>query len=379
MTVKQRKDGRYEIRITINGQRLSVYGKSPTEVKAKAKKKQQEADTCRYIRTDKLGSSMKNYLLVVKKASNIKPASYDRAMSIFRNHIENSSIARKRVSAIQPIEIQLLLNEKKEQGYSHSTVKKVYDLFNEYFRYQKESDAIVKNPMNLVVMPAIEEDHEVVYFTEEEFQKILDMADTKFKYGPNAGKKKYRYADALVLLLMTGMRNGELRGMHRSAVDLEKNTIRIEKTISKTKNEKGESIQIIQSPKSKYSMRTIPLNERAQIAVRNLIETTYDPKSGLLVTTAKGNPLSHNMLQRAFDSLLRQAGLDHHGLHVTRKTAGTMLCKNTNGEGQMKEVAEILGHGKISTTYMYYVGTSNEDKVDLVNHLNFGVKMGSEK
>ena len=43
------------------------------------------------------------------------------------------------------------------------------------------------------------------------------------------------------------------------------------------------------------------------------------------------------------------------GLHSTRKTFATILLKEAEDKGQIKEVSEVLGHSEVATTYKGYI------------------------
>ena len=58
------------------------------------------------------------------------------------------------------------------------------------------------------------------------------------------------------------------------------------------------------------------------------------------------------------------------GLHSTRHTFTTVVLKDAEDKGQIKEVSELLGHSQVSTTYEYYIKASDDDKRNLVNQLN---------
>ena len=47
-----------------------------------------------------------------------------------------------------------------------------------------------------------------------------------------------------------------------------------------------------------------------------------------------------------------------------------MEVKNAEDKGQIKEVSELLGHSKVSTTYQYYIKASDEDKRKLLDQLD---------
>ena len=373
--IRKRKDGRYEARIVIRGERISLYGKTLTEVQAKIKKKKWEVEHQKDIaRSDKLGDSMERWLKTIKRASNIKPSSYDRIESTFREHIQTSELAKKRIDRIEHNDIQKLLNSKlkptneRKNGYSYSTIKKIYDLLREFFRYQVDCDNLMKDPMRLVKMPNVEKSNKnIEFFTPEEMRRIIEVAESI----DEEGNRNYRYGEAIVLLMLSGLRNGELRALTIDSVDFENKMLHVDKTVSRAVDEKtGKYVNMVHSPKTQNSVRDIPLTSRAEKAVKELINTTYNKRTGYLITTQKGNILTHALLQRAYDRILKKAGLQHKGLHSTRHTFGTIMVKKAEGEGQIKEASELLGHSRTSTTYDYYVGTSTAEKVRLMKTLD---------
>lgn len=58
------------------------------------------------------------------------------------------------------------------------------------------------------------------------------------------------------------------------------------------------------------------------------------------------------------------------GLHSTRHTFATIMLKDAEDKGQIKEVSELLGHSQVSTTYEYYIKASDEDKRKLIEQLD---------
>ena len=107
------------------------------------------------------------------------------------------------------------------EGYAYTTVKKVHNILNEYFRYLTQQELIQRNPINAAPMIkksnfyAIQEKEDlptsetVTVFTAEEIEKL--KAEAAKAYG--TGKKLYRQAGAYILMLNTGLRAGEMLGV----------------------------------------------------------------------------------------------------------------------------------------------------------------------
>ena len=94
--------------------------------------------------------SLTHWLQVFKFPS-VERTTYDR-LECTAQHQVFPLIGEKIVSDITAADLKSVLNHWMEQGYAYTTVKKVYILLNEFFRYLTEEDFIQKNPMQSVPM-----------------------------------------------------------------------------------------------------------------------------------------------------------------------------------------------------------------------------------
>ena len=97
-----------------------------------------------------LRDSMQNWLQVFKFPS-VERTTYDRLECTAKNQIY-TILGDKVVGNIQASDIKKLLNHWMTEGYAYTTVKKVYVILNEYFRYLIQQELITKNPMQSVQM-----------------------------------------------------------------------------------------------------------------------------------------------------------------------------------------------------------------------------------
>ena len=97
-----------------------------------------------------LRESMQKWLEVFKFPS-VERSTYDRYECTAKNQIY-PVLGDKVVGDISATDIKDLLNQKMNDGYAYTTVKKVYVVLGEYFRYLTQQEIIVKNPMQSVPM-----------------------------------------------------------------------------------------------------------------------------------------------------------------------------------------------------------------------------------
>ena len=172
-------------------------------------------------------------------------------------------LGTKAVGDITSADIQKLLNDLMNEGYSYSTVKKTYNLLGEFYRYQKKETIITLNPMDGVTMqkkanflsaqgkeikPTCEE---VQIFTPEEIETIRAEAFSTF----SDGTRKYQQPAAYFLMLNTGLRTGETLGLKNCDIDLENRVLYVRRAAKEVSKRNGAEKQagwelIIGKPKS---------------------------------------------------------------------------------------------------------------------------------
>lgn len=118
------------------------------------RKMMKEEDTASYLKpveynSSKLDQELMYWLNNIKK-STLKVQSWERLESTIRNIIIPSPIGRKKINAITSKDIQSFINSMNTGDYCYSSIKKIYDCLNEFFRYFSLLDGI-KNPMLPVV------------------------------------------------------------------------------------------------------------------------------------------------------------------------------------------------------------------------------------
>jgi integrase len=375
--VRQKTAHSYEASVMIDGKRIYKNAKTASEAKQKLKEAIEKCKKGETVtRTSRLNVALAAYLQDIKR-SKVKATTFDRAESIFEYHIKDEKLGRMQIGIITARDIQEHLTAQCKLGLSVSSIKKIYNLLGEFFRYATATRAILCNPMALVEMPHPSnfqhDTKDIEVLTVDEMLRVIEVAE---HIGEN-GKPDYRYGEAIVLLLLTGLRSGELRGLSLNDISLSDKVMHIHQNIVYAKDrEKGGIQYIVGDVKTKKSNRNVPLNDRALLAIQRMMETTYNKDTGYLVCTATGKIVTHSHLSRCYSAILKRAGVRHMGLHSTRHTFATVVLKDAEDKGQIKEVSELLGHAQVSTTYEYYIKSSDDDKRKLVKQIDRLLRVG---
>lgn len=320
----------------------------------------------------KLSVAITEWLEVFKFPA-VERVTYDRCEQIFQNQIE-PYLGNKIVSNITAADIKKLITELTNKGYSYSTVKQSHNLLKEFFRYLEYEELLAKNPMRHVNMPKKQNFlssqgkkyqptcETVTVFTHEEIELFKAEA---YKCYPT-GTPKHELPGVYILMLNTGLRTGEVLGLRNSDIDLANKVLHIEQAVKEqnkregTKKIDGRELAVGR-PKTKTSIRTVPLNDAAIKAINEIRTERYFGENAPLVADNNGGYTRPVNLRKRFGRILEQAGIERKGLHALRHTFATTLIngiKQPDGTIKSlspKEVADILGHTTSEITEMYYV------------------------
>lgn len=371
-TIYQRSNGSWVGKIYLGrdetGKEKFKYlsGKTESEVKKKIREYNQLGSR---IESKKI--SLQEYLnnwLRTYKLGTIKASSYDAIERTAKNQII-PYIGMIQLQEITATDIQTLLAELKEKGYSYSIVKKTHDCLNAMFVHATIANDIIKNPMLLVKMLAKSEfeKKEIRYFSEEECALIIEECSRQYK----TGKPIYQYADAYILILNTGIRLGEAIGLKKADWDKNESTLHIQRNIqSVSKRDNGgnrvQGKQLVTKTTKTYSGdRVIPLNNAATEAIERLCE--QHPNSECIICSSKGEMIPPERLERTFYRILKNVGISQAGLHSLRHTFASMLFKENV---DIKTISELLGHASIQITLNTYVHLIGKPKHDAVAKLD---------
>lgn len=158
------------------------------------------------------------------------------------------------------------------------------------------------------------------------------------------------------MCLNTGMRLGELCALKWEDIDLNEKCIYIKKTVQriyKGKNEKSKII--IDTPKTQYSIREIPINSKLYNLLKP-IKSKYK-KEAFFLTGSISKCIEPRNLQEVFKKILIKCKVKEHNFHSTRHTFATN-CIEVGMD--IKTLSKILGHANVQITLNTYVHTNKK-------------------
>lgn len=342
-----------------------------------------------------LGNAIEEWIKVFKY-NIIKANAYDRIECTLNNQIKAFSIGNMRVKDVTDREIighlKLLSNGSPKRTstrrkYSYSVIKKTYQLLDQFFAYYYSRNKNL-NPMNTVPMPEQRErigeisnddanrmgfDPDIV-FDDTEMGIFKEMCLSPVKEGVSGSK----FGKPIYFMLLTMIRASEACGLLWGDIDLKKKTMKIVKQKQRVKN-RDENAEhktklIITSPKSKSSIRIVPLtNEAIQIMSDYKKECKLTGASDPVFATDSGEAISEPQLYKTLRGLLKSAGINKDkgdkkfNLHSLRHSGISYYIRH---DVPISQVTAIAGHAQEMTTIGTYYHQVEAQKKDALSKMN---------
>lgn len=170
----------------------------------------------------------------------------------------------------------------------------------------------------------------------------------------------------VLLVLLTGIRIGEICALQWENISLTEKTIKVSATMQRIKNMNndgmGKTKISIGTPKSENSIRIIPMSDAAY----KLCSRMNPHCQTAFVLTGNDDFMEPRALQHRMEKYTKACGLEGVHFHTLRHTFATR-CVEVGFE--LKSLSEILGHANTTITLDRYVHSSMELKRDNMNKL----------
>lgn len=276
-----------------------------------------------------LGQFLKRYLDEIAK-NTLAPRTFLAYESVIRVHII-PGIGNLQLTKIRPEHLQRFYAEKLDSGLSRRTVQRVHQIIYTNLQRAYKWGLVMRNVADLVSPPKAEDTIPVIFDVKQVNTLLNAVKDTKYHA---------LYACAASL----GLREGELLGLNWKDIDFENSTIRIDKQLQYIPH-KG---FIIKTPKTKNSIRTLPLPE---VALKALKQHRSFSNSPVVFTSENGTYYYPRNILRHFQKLSTKLGLPVIPFHNLRHSCASYhLAAGTNP----KIVQFLLGHSTVAFTLHKY-------------------------
>ncbi len=377
---KEKRNGKiyYRAQVTVgtdeNGEpiRESFSGYKKSEVSAKMNALINEINNGTYTEDNniKLQDWIYSWLYNYQKP-NIKASTFERYESLYRLYIKDTKLGKKKVISLKTLDFQRFINELRTQK-SQSTVGKVKQLMSTSLNFAVEIGMINFNYCRGVKVKNDEKESTINALTYQDQVAVMEKL------------KGHRHELPIKLSFATGMRIGELLALKWSDIDTVNHTISIQRNIKKTyvfdDDGNKELKRLIQPPKTKSSIRTIPYPKELDQLFKDwsteqkkiiLYQGKIYKKQDYIFADEVGEPLNEKMLPRSFKKLLKDLKIEEVKYHDIRHTFATRLFEKGV---PAKTVQVLLGHADISTTLNTYTHVLNETKEEAIDTISYMFK-----
>ena len=169
---------------------------------------------------------------------------------------------------------------------------------------------------------------------------------------------------AVLLALNTGLRLGELCALQFGDIDLKSGVVRVSKTVQRIPGEGGTRLAV-QPPKSDSSRRAVPLPGDMAALLGQLPRPDSAQRFFL---TGTDTPMEPRTMQYRYRALLKAAGITYRNFHALRHTYASRCIERGV---DVKSLSEMLGHADVGTTLQFYVHSSMEHKLRVIQNICF--------
>ena len=251
-----------------------------------------------------------------------------------------------------------------------NTVIHYHAIIHSALKYAVKTDMLIQNVADKVDRPR-KNSFQPVFLSAEEMQKMFEaLRGTKLEL-------------PVLVAAFYGFRRGEVLGLKWDAIDFERGTISVIRTVT-TITLDGKQTEIEQqSAKTKSSLRTLPLIgsfreyflqvKEAQELNKQICGNCYNHEyDGFVFVDELGERMRANYLTSAFPKFLEDHGLRRMRFHDLRHSCASLLLANGV---PLKHIQEWLGHSDIGTTANIYSHLDYKSKITSAQAMETGLAL----
>ena len=360
----QRKDGRYVYKYLENGKEKFVYswklvssdripkGKRDC-IALRDKIKDIHKDLADGI--DTIGKKMTLRDLYLKQNANrpnVRKSTVESRKCLL-HALEQDPLGNRSIDTIKPSDAIEWAVRMKEKGYAYNTIHNFKRSLIKAFYIAIDDDYVRKNPFTFKLSDVIADD------TEEKKPLNDTQVQTLLEFIKN-DKTYHKHYQAIIILLNTGLRIGELCGLTTADIDIDNRIININHQLKM-----GTDGYYIEEPKSESGKRKIPMTEIVCQAIKEVMENrghaqpiVIDGYRDFLFLKKDGYPMYGSRYSNSFRAFINKYNKNHSDEELPKITPHTLrhtFCTNMANKGMTpNNLQYIMGHQNITMTLGYY-------------------------
>lgn len=357
-SVRQRDNGTWEARCTINGKSKSFYGKRQSDVLKAMRAALAASDEGVYFEPKKITlSQWLDIWLNEYVQPSVKPLTYSAYRSKVETHIK-PSLGDIKMALLNPTQVQTFYNDLlRKKKLSKKTIKDVHGILHKAIDQAVELNYIPTNATDPCKLSR-PDNREILPFTETDIEAFLSAIEG------------HPFQPLFTVTLFTGMRQGEVCGLPWDAVNFKKGTITIKQQLSKIN---GEHV-IVPTKNDRIRVLTVApfimdiLREVAREQGLNHIEHHFMWKNehNLVFTNEDGRFVYPQTVYKHFKRIAGEIGRPDARFHDLRHTYAVTALQEGDDS---KTVQQNLGHATAAFTLNVYGHVSEKMKQESANRM----------
>mgnify|MGYP004704908257 FL=1 len=252
-------------------------------------------------------------------------------------------------------EVQAFALEKLNHGLSQKSIKDMLIVLKMVVRFG-EKQGWLNHVEWKVKFPANQPKATLPILTKTHQKKLMDYLKDNFTF-PNLG---------ILVCLSTGLRIGEVCALKWSDINMDTGLLHVNRTIERiyiVDSDKPHTEIVINTPKTKNSLREIPLSKELVRIFKSLMKVV---NKDYYVLTNNTKPTEPRTYRNYFNKLLKQLDIPRLKFHGLRHSFATRCIES---HCDYKTVSVLLGHADISTTLNLYVHPNEEQKRSCIDKM----------
>ncbi len=214
-------------------------------------------------------------------------------------------------------------------------------------------------------------DFQPVFLDADEMQRLFEAV------------KGTRLELPVLVAAFYGLRRGEVVGLKWDAIDFERGTLTVKRTVTSISVDGKTKIYEQESAKTKSSLRTLPLVgtfreyfsevRAAQEVNKKVCGNCYNYKyDGYVFVDEMGELMNPNYLTNYFPEYIQKHGMKKMRFHDLRHSCASLLLANGV---PLKQIQEWLGHSDFSTTANIYAHLDYASKLSSAQAMEGGIHL----
>ena len=259
----------------------------------------------------------------------------------------------RRIASIDWLEVELFVSSLIERGLSPKTCRDAVSVLSLIMKTAQRAKVIRENPASGHSIPVRRRRAPVL--TMEQVHQLVDAADP-------------RYASAIWLLVLAGLRPSELCGLRVCDIDWPRRTLTVNETQMWVKG-----AHVVKGPKTESGVRTIPLPEwlveqlAASLSARAEATGVRPAGTDRMFVSPTGKPMNDHTLWRIVHNAQVAADLPRFRPYDLRHTHASLLI---DLDAHPKAISERMGHSEIGVTMNVYGHLFQDKQEKLTNALD---------